>query len=144
MEILKFNTQTCTTVEQSNRLLELGLNTETSDMLILPLPNGKELIIQKFADESGNLYCKIKGEQFISYPAWSLHQLITMLPYKVNKSSNDASLLKIIRTKDNCYIVGYYGYKVVEMPLFDAIIRLIEELIKDNIFNKEYLNETNK
>lgn len=139
METLNFNTQIATTIEQSKRLLELGLKPETADMLILPLPNGKELIVQKCADESGNLYCKIKGEQWTSSPAWSLHRLITMLPYKVNKSSNDASLLQIARIKNNSYHVGYVGYKVVEMPLFDALIRLIEELIKDNLFNKEYL-----
>lgn len=144
MNKIEFNTQICTTKEQSNRLLELGLKPETSDMLILPLPNSKELIVQKYEDESENLYYTIKGEEWESSPAWSLHRLIEMLSYKVNKSSNDASLLQITRIKDNCYIVGYYGYKVVEMPLFDAVIRLIEELIKDNLFNKEYLNETNK
>lgn len=139
METLNFNTQICTTIEQSRRLLELGLNPETSDMLILPLPNSKELIVQKYEDESENLYYTIKGEEWESSPAWSLHRLIEMLPYKVNKSPNNASLLEITRIKDNSYHVGYYGYKVVEMPLFEAVIRLIEELIKDNLFNKDYL-----
>ena len=139
MNKIEFNTQIVTTIEQSRRLLELGLKPETSDMLILPLPNSKELIVQKYEDESENLYYTIKGEEWESSPAWSLHRLITMFPYKVNKSPNNASLLEITRIKDNCYIVGYYGYKVVEMPLFDSVIRLIEELIKDNIFNKDYL-----
>lgn len=139
MSKIEFNTQICTTIEQSKRLLELGLKPETSDMLILPLPNSKELIVQKYEDESENLYYTIKGEEWESSPAWSLHRLIEMLLYKVNKSSNDASLLEITRIKDNSYHVGYDGYKVVEMPLFDAVIRLIEELIKDNLFNKDYL-----
>ena len=121
-------------MEQSKRLLELCLKPETADMLhyksasmkiwgVLATPYSKE----------------VNGLEKYYFPSWSLHRLITMLPYKVNKSSNDASLLQITRIKDNCYIVGYYGYKVVEMPLFDALIRLIEELIKDNLFNKDYL-----
>jgi hypothetical protein len=32
MKELKFNSQICTTMEQSKRLLELGLNPETADM----------------------------------------------------------------------------------------------------------------
>lgn len=148
MNKIEFNTQICTTIEQSKRLLELGLKPETSDMHY----------VRKTMDAMGNhidddfkepcfgnvnsKYAKYAVMNFSNYetlPAWSLHRLITMFPYKVNKSSNDASLLEITRIKDNCYIAGYYGYKVVEMPLFDAVIRLIEELIKDNIFNKEYL-----
>ena len=32
MKNIKFNTQICTTIEQSKRLLELGLGADTSDM----------------------------------------------------------------------------------------------------------------
>lgn len=140
MNKIEFNTQICTTIEQSKRLFELGLNPNIADMSWVLAP-----ISSEYPHVSLIPYSETKNH--ITYniiPAWSLHRLITMLPYKINKSSNDASLLQITRIKDNCYVVGYYGYKVVEMPLFDAVIRLIEELIKDNLFNKEYLNETNK
>lgn len=34
MEKFKFNSQICTTIEQSKRLLELGLKPETADMVL--------------------------------------------------------------------------------------------------------------
>lgn len=145
METLKFNTQICTTIEQSKRLLELGLKPNTADMCWVAkklcfddveIPEEERYYVL-FTDKEDNSFLWRYDVDCV--PAWSLHRLITMFPYKVNKSSNDASLLQITRIKDNCYHVGYIGYKVVEMPLFEAVIRLIEELIKDNIFNKEYL-----
>lgn len=135
MNKIEFNTQIVTTKEQSNRLLDLGLNHDTADMSWVLTPISSECPYVSLIP-----YSETKNR--ITYniiPAWSLHRLIEMFPYKVNKSSNDASLLQITRIKDNCYIVGYYGYKVVEMPLFEAVIILIEELIKDNLFNKDYL-----
>jgi hypothetical protein len=138
----EFNTQICTTIEQSKRLLELGLDADTSDMLILPLPNGKELIIQKFADESGNLYYKIKGEQWESSPAWSLHRLISMLPdffSNLGRQFNlkmDKCFLRYCTARNDEYI--YFQQKDT---LYDNIIDCIEWLIKENKFNKEYLKE---
>lgn len=139
---IKFNTQICTTVEQSKRLLGLGLDDDTADMLILPLPNGKELIIQKFADESGNLYYKIKDEQWESSPAWSLHRLIAMLPdffSNLGRQFNlkmDKCFLRYCTARNDEYI--YFQQKDT---LYDNIIDCIEWLIKENKFNKEYLKE---
>ena len=60
-ESLKFNSQICTTKEQSQRLLELGLKPETADMYI-------------FDDE---VY--IGKPNIDDIPAWSLHRLIEIL-----------------------------------------------------------------
>ena len=70
----KFNSQICTTREQSERLLALGLKKETADMewfdsksygwLIMPL------------DEEGIL----QTERHI--PAWSLHRLMILAEMK--------------------------------------------------------------
>lgn len=142
MKNIEFNTQICTTVEQSKRLLELGLDADTSDMLILPLPNGKELIVQKFADESGNLYYKIKGEQWESSTAWTLHRLIAMLPdffSNLGRQFNlkmDKCFLRYCTARNDEYI--YFQQKDT---LYDNIIDCIEWLIKENKFNKEYLKE---
>lgn len=123
MKNLIFNTQICTTIEQSKRLLELGLDADTSDMLILPLPNGKELIVQKFADESGNLYYKIKDEQWESSPAWSLHRLIAMLP-----------------DRGRAWLTDYCDFKDCS-KIYNEVISLIEWMIENGHFNKEYLKE---
>lgn len=142
METLNFNTQICTTVEQSKRLLELGLKPETSDMLILPLPNGKELIVQKYEDESENLYYTIKGEEWESSPAWSLHRLITMLPLKIEDDYATEYFLKIegsnivYKERDIFIYNSFEGNNV-----YDNIIDCIEWFIKYYYFyfNRDYL-----
>lgn len=61
MNEVKFNTQICTTCEQSKRLLDLGLKPETADMYI-------------FDDE---VY--IGKPNIDDIPAWSLHRLLEII-----------------------------------------------------------------
>lgn len=63
MNELKFNSQVCTDINQSKKLLELGLKPETADMYI-------------FDDE---VY--IGKPNIDDIPAWSLHRLLCMLDY---------------------------------------------------------------
>lgn len=66
----EFNSQVCTTKEQSQRLLDLGLKPETADMLHMQI--------------DGSWICIIAqgGEEHIPYEdhlhAWSLHRLIEL------------------------------------------------------------------
>ena len=62
----KFNSQICTSREQSERLLKLGLKKETADMCI---HRNVELAFPCPADEG-------------LFPAWSLHRLIEMTASK--------------------------------------------------------------
>ena len=64
MNELKFNSQICTTREQSQRLLDLGLKLETADMYYSEKP--KLLFIR----DNG---IPLEEEDF---PAWSLHRLL--------------------------------------------------------------------
>ena len=66
-----FNSQICTTREQSERLLALGLKKETADMFI-GIDWGKELAYDKNGGYTSNLDASI--------PAWSLGRLIEMMP----------------------------------------------------------------
>lgn len=64
---MKFNSQICTSREQSERLLALGLKKETADMGYVLLNNGE---------------CALgisKGAYSLDIPAWSLHRLIEMI-----------------------------------------------------------------
>ena len=66
-----FNSQICTTREQSERLIALGLKKETADMGWVLLNNGE---------------CAMgisKGAYSLDIPAWSLHRLIEMMPLDV-------------------------------------------------------------
>ena len=67
---MNFNSQICTTKIQSQRLLDLGLNPETADMIHMQI--------------DGSWICIISqgDEEYIPYedhfPAWSLHRLLEM------------------------------------------------------------------
>ena len=70
---MKFNSQICTTKEQSERLLALGLKKETADCRICPLvtdPNQyliMDMGIQPLDEDDGEI------------PAWSLNRLLEIL-----------------------------------------------------------------
>ena len=104
----KFNSQICTTREQSERLLTLGLKKETADMGLcvnIPLP------VEDW---------KNYDDTVIDIPAWSLHRLIEM-----RLAHDMLAVFQLSQTDD----------------AFEKIIAHIEWLIKEGIFNKEYLEE---
>ena len=66
MKTMKFNSQICTTREQSERLLALGLKKETADMYwTKPFGDWIAIVGEGKLDED-------------NIPAWSLHRLIEM------------------------------------------------------------------
>lgn len=126
MNELKFNSQICTSVEQSQRLLELGLKPETSDMYIYD-------------------YVIFAGEGSIDdIPSWSLHRLIEILPCDIKPRNCYYSLTfdKNIVQYERCE----YGIEVLKsfsdsINIYDNIIDCIAWLIKETLFNKEYLKQ---
>lgn len=69
---MEFKSQICTSVEQSKRLLELGLKKETADCALLPLTDKVTSILVKPSTKD------IKN----TIPAWSLHRLLEMATIK--------------------------------------------------------------
>ena len=130
-----FNSQICTTREQSERLLALGLKKETADCYLFEHEEGKYKVIAEswldlIADEK--YYSQYKD---VCFPAWSLHRMIEIVPSTINKmlwftitpytvSYDSVDYIKSFDSKDN---------------LYDNIIDCIEWLIKEGYFNKEYL-----
>ena len=123
--------QICTTVEQSKRLLTLGLKKETADMCYQvkffdTFPRHRYLV-----DCTPSLltHPPINDERFI--PAWSLHRLIEMC----NKTQFGMT-------------IGIYNDEVtVDGELFevfdntyDNLISIIEWLIGLEKFNENYLD----
>lgn len=112
---MKFNSQICTTREQSERLLALGLKKETADMGWVLLNNGE--------------YVLGIGESCYSLdiPAWSLHRLIEMISEEIQTDWESMCLQdKVFTQRDN---------------LYDNIVDCIAWLIKEGYFKKEYLQE---
>lgn len=112
-ESLKFNSQVCTNIKQSQRLLELGLNPETADMYYT----------EGSMDAEGNIeYHPDIKRYWISLPtdyipAWSLHRL-----------------LYILYPREDVY-------PIMPSTAYDDIIDEIEDEIKCGGFNKEYLKQ---
>ena len=105
-----FKSAICTSREQSEKLLALGLKKETADMALH----------FSYVDCEGNAYYSAYpiGHQCTAIPAWSLHRLIEM------------ALQDILL----CGISFVYAEDA-----YEKIIRIIESSIKDGRFRKEYL-----
>lgn len=65
----KFNSQICTTIKQSEKLLALGLNKETADMSWIAMSGGHYIYATPWSYHS-------RGNDI---PAWSLDRLREML-----------------------------------------------------------------
>ena len=134
-----FKSQVCTTRDQSERLLSLGLKRETADCALLPLTDKVTSVLVK---PSAN---DIKN----TIPAWSLHRLLCIIPKYIQVPDN------VWEYKHDLYLsideelhVRYYEEGVDE-PCFDKsflkddlyqnCVSCIEWLIKKGYFNKDYL-----
>lgn len=112
---MKFNSQACTTVEQSQRLLSLGLKKETADLCYL----------WRWESDSHFLYANSWKDIHSSksdIPAWSLGRLWEL--YWSNKVVSDC-------------LFGCGKY----MNPYAMMIAMIEYDIEDGTFNKDYLDE---
>lgn len=139
----EFNTQIATTIEQSKRLLELGLNPETSDMHYVRKTidaMGKHIDDDFKEPRYGNVnskYAKYVVMNFSNYetlPAWSLHRLIAMLPDR-NRAGKPIRLVLL-----KACLCDYCDFKDCSY-IYNEVISLIEWMIENGNFNKEYLKE---
>lgn len=140
MNELKFNSQVCTTKEQSQRLLNLGLKPETADMYY---HEGSE-------DGAGNIeyHLNIRTKRdnilFPDYiPAWSLHRLKCLLPNKIPYASGYLTV-EIINNVNLMFMTDTSEQRVISFiheNLYESMIKCIKWLIKENYFNKEYLKQ---
>jgi hypothetical protein len=132
---MEFNTQICTNKEQSKRLIDLGLNPNTSDMHHYRWSEG-------YWDIQN---CPPRGSNSNFIPAWSLHRLIAMLPNELEwlsvMLSRTSSYPSVIYKDKNLYAYTERWRHVFNDKdnIYDNIIDSIEWLIKENYFNKEYL-----
>lgn len=132
---MDFNSQICTTIKQSERLLDLGLKIETADM---------GLCVDTYVDNTpiviGNW--ETRDTTLIDTPAWSLSRLIEMLPPYI--SSMDAVLIisKDGVSYDSDSALGKSVYfQEEDYGLFQNIIDCIEWLIKEGKLRKDYLKQ---
>ena len=133
-----FKSQICTSREQSERLLGLGLKKETADMRW-------ERISEKYA------YYPSTKTPYVSsdIPAWRLHRLIKDLMPDTIAVENATCMghrffyLLTFMHDDVTYEVNSFVFKefAEHDNYYDNIIDCIEWLIKEGYFPKEYLEE---
>lgn len=138
-----FNSRICTTREQSERLLALGLKKETADMV-----HYRSSSIQNWGIFAKPWRDDYKGSQWY-YPAWSLGRLLEMLPSRISISEHLPTFHPYAFLNLSNDSVGYYweDYDGVGRALigfsgkgfFSAVVDATEWLIKEGCFNKEYL-----
>lgn len=135
--MIEFNTQICTTKKQSKRLLELGLKPQTSDCYHYAIQYFDGVCYENTGKMAIGLRINTDNEGHFDYllesfglddmdcfiPAWSLHRLIAMLSDRYR-----------------CYITDYCDFKD-RSKIYDEVISLIEWMIENGYFNKEYLKE---
>ena len=108
-EGMKFNSQICTSREQSERLLALGLKPETADMVLVPSSR-----------HDGSDVIRVRKSYLMeedAIPAWSMHRMMCLV---FNSGGTYVELFE----DDDAYEILMYK---------------IEMRIKDGYFNKEYL-----
>ena len=123
----KFNSQICTSREQSERLLALGLKKETADMC-------------HFWHWESDDYSRLCASWEFAHrsnkdiPAWSLHRLLELALCDVEMN---------IFISRRCFWINKPHLSPTRSDLeggvFDGMIDYIEWLIKEGYFNKEYL-----
>lgn len=118
---MKFTSQICTTKEQSERLLALGLKKKTADMAWVD-----NALTEDYEDWKVTPIEELDEYDWdINYiPAWSLHRLMEIM-----------------------YSGDIYGYTILQVhnrnigTIYECVIAHIKTLIEINHFNKEYLEE---
>ncbi len=147
-------TQITTTIDQSDLLLELGVDPNTADASFVTKPishDGAYLSLTPFANQR---YHKVYGIR----PAWSLHKLIDMLPmyYFVHDRSdvimkvpmytkNEVRLMchfpnEPQRQPELAYTFKGYGFDVEEPTIYNATLQWIKYLIDNKIVNRNDLS----
>lgn len=128
MKTFEFKSQICTTKEQSEKLLALGLKKETADMYITNMSWNKPDYIDdwqicsiSYCDEVSFLESnglQLEKTVWSIIPAWSLHRLLEI---------------------DNVGVIEFYNNDIPN--IYDHMVNYIERRIKMGLINPEYLEE---
>lgn len=149
---MKLISKATTDIEQSKRLLELGIKKETADFGHFCYERdecgnqcGWEI---EYLDDNWQSYWDVTDE---SIPAWTLSRLIEMMPCGFQDENYHSYVLCVnsCGVSYEChemYDDGEYfhytkGPSHIYDNLFDDIIAYIEWLISGGLFNEEYLNK---
>lgn len=140
---MEFKSQIATTRYQSEQLLAMGLKPETADMYLKY--DGNSYFITYTLTAKDNLVPCILKEKDI--PVWSLSRLLELLPVVVQDpkpgfESHHPELIiheKGYNISIRIYTADCIVVTNIEDSPIDCCVSIIEWLIKNKLFNKEYL-----
>lgn len=143
---MEFNTQICTTREQSERLLALGLNPETADMYITnmsrkgfqytdPWQIGSVSYkdVMSFWAEKG---LKLENTYWEIIPAWSLHRLLSSVDYVIGIGDTEVYLGGECWEYDECFCDSD--------RLYDNVISMVEFCINHELMCNGFIIKSNE
>lgn len=134
-----FKSQPTTSIEQSNRLLSLGLKKETADCYLFEYDKEKYKVIAEswsglIADEKH--YSQYKD---VCFPAWSLDRLRELIPENIFTGVRN-QWHRVMYNGILTYEEGDDSLVIFrEANIYDRCISCIEWLIKEGILDKDYL-----
>ena len=137
---MNFTSQICTTKEQSERLLALGLKAETADCFLEYV--GRDNYGNNVWHPSIIVNNYRMPDYSKDFPAWSLSRLLEMLPSFID-IGGFAYMLRIIQGKLFSYRSDIAGHALLygKANVYASAIYTIKWLIEERHFNKEYLTE---
>lgn len=158
---LKFNSAICTSREQSERLIALGLRKETADMMFIVLVkdfHGKDIPVAERVYSLCTWYnetsMRVGLEKREYIPAWSLDRLLKMIPEWISYPTQfDSAPLRI--NKDSMYYLHRFFDRngdedtstvgddeaIGSHNIYDYAVSVIGFLIREGYFCKEYLED---
>lgn len=114
----------CTSVEQSHKLIDMGLAENTADLYYILRRNSEPKLV---------LFSSAPPEGFLNeIPAWSLSALINLLPKFIESKGKDYCLLML-----SDRVVYWDGnitnlYETTQTNLLDAVVDAILWLLRNN------------
>lgn len=136
-----------TTIEQSKKLIELGLDPDTADMWYEQIaedlggPVQWKAFVGKNSAIQYNLFSYRKG---YIIPCWSLGALIELMPLELAKHS-----FILCRNNDGTYFSSLTNKKdesifyTDNLNLTETLVKIILWLLENNYIKKEFLNTKN-
>ena len=140
-----------TTIEQSKKLLELGLNPESADIVYIVKRNDCRDPWELAAKEPGNVYTCLKDFDITmclsdyAIPCWSLGSLLDVMPKSLEDKVNYYEITVYYSKSESEW---YLGYITIDMrrtlevfhntSLIEAAYSMVLWLLKNN-----YINRTN-
>lgn len=169
---MNFKSQICTTREQSERLLTLGLKPETADMVYhftksksewlqwelqpkTPTLRGEFWTPQRIAKLSSPFHkhsdgSRMTGEEVFDdiwgkdVPAWSLWRLLELLPNEI-RIGNGENVFGLHHETNDAWFLSYPYVKSFETASpIESCVLAIDWLISNGQFNNEYYNKNDK